>query len=174
MKPVLFSILLTIFMLLNSCEKDTNSPQPNPGPPPNQSSSSKIYLNGELTSYWPDIQRSIGSDFLVYIFRQNRGKYQNTFATRTDLFFADTGSLDQYKWAFTQLHGDDLNNHTYDQINGHKTKFHVTHVDTFSRAFKCEFDIWFKRRDTGIENLDTYLPDTLHFEGVIDTTYFQY
>jgi hypothetical protein len=174
MKPVFFSIFVTTFILLNSCEKATNSPKPNPGPLPNQSSSSKIYLNGELTSYWPNIGKSPGTDFMKYIFRQNRGKYQNTFAAIALPFFADTGSLNQYQWDFTQLHGHDQNNHTYEQINEHKTKFHVTHVDTFSRVVKCEFDVWFRRTGTGIENLDTYLPDTLHFEGVIDTTYFQY
>jgi hypothetical protein len=59
-------------------------------------------------------------------------------------------------------------------MNAAESKFRITELDTITRVVKCNFDVWFVRTSGGQENADTYLPDTLHFEGVIDTTYLRF
>jgi hypothetical protein len=167
-----FSCFFTCAVLtlcLGACDK---SIEPNFGPPPDANSKSKIYLNGNLVSYKPLIMYGAGTTYIDYRFIQQRKGYQNVIKPVVlDPF--ETGDLSSVGWVFGQIKGGDDSNHQYLQINRDLTRFFITEFDTSTQVIKCSFDVMFLRRSSGIEEYESYLPDTLHFTGVIDTTFIK-
>ncbi len=150
------------------CEKP-NTP---PAPDPVQAGKSKIFLNGELTTYVPDISSIPGTGIIVYTFEQRRGIYLNEINS-ADLAPLIPGDLTN-KFDFQQLHNDDQGNHIYEQFDRENAYFKVESLDTYTKTVKGKFGAKFKRKLSGVENPDSYLPDTLNFQGIFDTTYREY
>jgi len=163
----LLGFIIALFLMC-SCDKFLD---PDFGPEPDLGSKCKITLNGIHVSYIPLISGGNGTNYIRFDFFQNRNKYTNIFLPVLD-DIRQIGDQSQVPWVFSQLKNGDKENHQFNQININQTKFIINEIDTSTQVVKCNFEVWFAKVKSGIDNSDSYLPDTLHFVGVIDTLYF--
>jgi hypothetical protein len=168
--PIYLFCIFTLVVFTFSCDKIV---EPNFGPPPKLGSKCRIYLNGNHVSYEPLIINPAGTNYIDYRFIQFRDGFQNVlkpFVLSTN----EVGDLRDSVWILGQGRGSDSGNHFYKQIYPDRTRFMITELDTTTSVIKCEFDVWLARISSGVETYESYLPDTLHFEGVIDTTLLRF
>lgn len=163
------SFLGFVFALLLACSCD-ECLDPNFGPEPNLGSKNKITLNGIPVSYIPLISGGKGTNYIRYDFFQSRNTYANTFLPVLDDIH-QIGDQNHVPWVFSQIKNGDKENHQFNQINTNLTKFFISEIDSSTKVVKCNFEVWFAKVKSGDDNSDSYLPDTLHFVGVIDTLY---
>lgn len=165
--------LFAFFLLIltgSKCRPEPINPVENPTPI--DTSEVKLYLNDKLVAYTPHFVSYRGTESITYFFDQFKGDFSNILGI-TGPVPLTTGEYGRYI-TFNQYHHIDYGNHVYEQLEAESARFTIEKFDSVNKKVEGSLQAKFKRKLTGKETPDSYLPDTLSFKGSFNTKYIEY
>jgi hypothetical protein len=173
MKYLLYSALFLLAALATQCRPDEEF-VPKEDNTPVDTTEVALWMNGKLVNYEPRFISYRSSKTLSCSLTQSKGQFINILGIIVIIYLNETGEFGNFI-NFAQYRNIDYGSQDYEVIDPSTAKFTIHAIDTTTKEVRGALYAKFKRKGRpAIVNQDSYLPDTILFEGRFHTKYVVY